>query len=140
MQLNQATDYALRVVLHLAGRPFGECVNSNTIAMQQNIPPRFLQKIMRSLIKAGLIKSLRGVDGGFVLIRHPEAITLLDVITAMEGPIAIHQCLAERAACNKHCTPKCPVHAALDEIQDQFIAALQNVDFASLVAKCQNER
>lgn len=135
MQFNQATDYAFRTVLHLAALPAGTVVAAQTIADEEKIPVRFLLKIMRSLTAAGIVKSYRGVVGGYGLGRQAGEITLLDVIEAMEGPIAIHRCLAERTACNKHCTEECPVHRNLAIIQDQFVAALRSLDFATLVAQ-----
>lgn len=135
MQLNQATDYAFRVVLHLAGLPPGTIVNGQTLAEKERIPQRFLLKIMRSLVGAGLLKSHRGADGGFALQKQPGEITLLSVIEAVEGSVAIHRCLAERSACTKLCAHQCAVHAALGEIQELFSAALDKVDFAALAAR-----
>lgn len=135
MQLNQATDYAFRVVLYLAGLPPGEVVSGVIIADRQNIPHRFLQKIMRLLAAAGVVKSFRGVVGGFSLAKAPAEITLYDVIVAMEGPLGIHRCLADRKACNRNCGQECPVHQALAGIQDRFAADLASVTFAALAAK-----
>lgn len=140
MQLNQATDYAFRIVLHLAKLPFGAIVNGQTLAETENIPQRFLLKIMRSLTASGLVKSHRGVDGGFSLVKQASDITLLSVIEAMEGPVAIHRCLAERSACTKFCAHECPVHAALCGIQGQLIKSLENVNFATLALEAENRR
>ena len=139
MQLNQATDYAFRVVLHLAGLPLGTIVNGQTLAEKEHIPQRFLLKIMRSLARAGLVKSHRGADGGFALNKPPGAITLLSVIEAVEGPVAIQRCLAERSACTKFCVNQCSVHAALGEVQELFTASLAKVDFATLVTRREHE-
>ncbi|HWR44705.1 Rrf2 family transcriptional regulator [Sporomusa sp.] len=138
MQLNQATDYAFRVVLYLAGLPQGEVASGVIIADRQNIPPRFLQKIMRMLAAAGLVKSYRGVVGGFALAKPVEEITLYDVIVAMEGPLGIHRCLADRKACTRDCGQECPVHQALAAIQDRLAADLSSVTFAALAAKANN--
>lgn len=135
MQLNQATDYAFRVVLYLAGLPSGTVESGVIIAERQNIPYRFLQKIIRMLAAAGLVKSYRGVEGGFALAKSPDNITLYDVITAMEGPLGIHRCLADRNACNKSCGQECPVHQALAGIQERLAADLSSVTFAVLAAE-----
>lgn len=135
MQLNQATDYAFRVVLYLAGLPSGTVESGVIIAERQNIPYRFLQKIVRMLAAAGLVKSYRGAEGGFALAKSPDNITLYDVITAMEGPLGIHRCLAERNACNKSCGQECPVHHALAGIQERLAADLSSVTFAVLAAE-----
>lgn len=135
MQLNQATDYAFRVVLYLAGLSPGEVVSGVIIADRQNIPHRFLQKIMRMLSAAGVVKSFRGVVGGFSLAKPPSAITLYDIIVAMEGPLGIHRCLVDRKACNRDCGQECPVHQALAGVQDRLAADLNSVTFAALAAK-----
>lgn len=132
MQLNQATDYAFRVVLHLALLPHGAIVNGQTLAEKENVPQRFLLKIMRSLTAACIIKSYRGVDGGFALAKKAADITLLSVIEAIEGPVAIHRCLAERDACTKFCAHECPVHNALANVQEQLVMSLDSVNFAEL--------
>lgn len=138
MQLNQATDYAFRVVLYLSGLPFGEVARGLTIADTQNIPSRFLQKIMRLLSAAGLIKSYRGAVGGFALSKRPEEITLYEVIVAMEGPLGIHRCLTDRSICNRHCEKECSVHQALAAIQGNLAADLSSITFAAMAGKTTN--
>lgn len=140
MQLNQATDYAFRLILNLAVLSEGEIAKGNVISEQEDIPPRFLLKIVRYLTKAGIVKSYRGVDGGFSLARPPSAISLLDVIKAMEGPIAIHRCLEDREACSKNCTAECPVHKELAAIQAQMVASLANVNFGQLAENYKHRR
>jgi Rrf2 family protein len=132
MQLNQATDYAFRAVLFLAKVPPGRVVKAQVVAVEEAIPLRFLLKIMRLLVKAGLVVSFRGVDGGFALGKPATQISLLTIIEAMEGPVAIHRCLAQRDACNKQCTRECPVHAALHQLQNQLVFGLQAITMASL--------
>ena len=135
MQFNQATDYAFRVILHLASAPEGDIVNSQTIAEEQNIPVGFLQKIMRSLTQGEVVKSYRGIDGGFALAKPAKEISLLDIITIMEGPIDLQRCLKENSSCSKGCALQCPVHEALAVIQNDFTQALGNVTFAGMLKK-----
>lgn len=138
MQLNQATDYAFRVVLHLAGAPDGEIVSGQVIAQAEAVPARFLQKIMRSLLRAGIVRSWRGVDGGFALARPPCDISLYDIVAAMEGPIVLNRCLNEFAVCSRRIKIDCAVHRALDSIQESFIANLRTVNFAHLLNESQS--
>jgi Rrf2 family protein len=133
MQFNQATDYAFRVVLYLAYWPEGTIIRGTELALKQNIPTRFLLKIMRSLMEGGLVKSFRGVEGGYALTRKPKEISLYDVIEAMEGPIVIQRCLHEPNNCTKQFGTACPVHQTLKTVQATFIDQLQSIDFATLV-------
>ena len=95
MRLNQATDYAFRMVLHMAVLPEGSKITGGVLAREQVIPERFLLKIMRSLIAAGIMKSYRGVDGGFSLNKKPEDITLFDVIVACCGHCSVYEVMAQ---------------------------------------------
>lgn len=140
MQLNQATDYAFRVIMHLAALSKDEIAKGQAIAEEQNIPAGFLQKIMRALTQGEIVKSYRGIDGGFALAKPAKEISLLDVITIMEGPIDLQRCLKDTSACSKGCAPQCPVHSALAIIQNDFTNALGNVNFSDLGSKNNEER
>lgn len=133
MQLTQATDYAFRIVQHLAAAGTEAVVRAQNIAEQEEIPLRFLLKIMRSLTQAGIIKSYRGVEGGYALARSPAQITLLDVIIAVEGPIRISRCLIQPDYCSKNYTVHCPVHQVLGDLQDIVTQKLSGVTFAELL-------
>lgn len=140
MQLNQATDYAFRVIMHLAALPKDEIAKGQVIAEEQNIPLGFLQKIMRALTQGEIVKSYRGIDGGFALAKSAREISLLDVITIMEGPVDLQRCLKDNSTCSKGCAPQCPVHGALAIIQKDFTRALGNVNFSNLSLKNEKER
>lgn len=133
MNLNQATDYAFRAILHLANQPKGMMVEAQSIAQTQVIPMRFLLKIMPALIKAGIVGSRRGVGGGYYLAKAPKSINLLDVVEAIEGPIFINRCLADQRYCSKQGVPTCQVHRALTDIQDSLMKELKNRNFGDLL-------
>ncbi|MEQ8201359.1 MAG: Rrf2 family transcriptional regulator [Syntrophomonadaceae bacterium] len=133
MDINQATDYGFRAVLYLAHRDSQEWVDAQTISDHEVIPIRFLLKIMPSLIKAGIVKSRRGVRGGYALARQPQDISLLDVIQAIEGPIYLNRCLADVAYCSKRNAPACEIHRALADIQDQLVLELSRRNFAQMM-------
>lgn len=135
MQLTQAADYALRAVLYLVKRGSDEIVPAQMIAGHEQIPMRFLLKIMRVLIQAGIIKSHRGVEGGYSLARPPETVTLLDVVEAVEGPVMINRCLIAPEYCNKDATGYCEIHHALAKIQGQLIQELGRHNFRELAGR-----
>lgn len=135
MQLNRATDYALRAVLYLVKRLPEEIVPAQTIAESEEIPMRFLLSIMRSLIQAGIIKSYRGVDGGYSLAKQPQEITLLDVVEAVEGPVWLNRCLLDAKYCSKNAAGYCEVHRALEAIQTGLVRELGGYNFAELTGK-----
>lgn len=139
MRLNQATDYAFRAILYMACLPPDSVVTGQTLSEQQNIPARFVLKVMHYLRKAGLVRSRRGADGGFYLALPAEKVSLYDVILAMEGSLSIHQCLADREACNRHCTDECPVHKALGQLQEGLVAGLRGTNFAALAKEYRHQ-
>lgn len=132
MQLNQATDYSLRVVLFLTRSGQGEIVTAKTLSESEEIPMRYLLKIIRSLVKAGILHSHRGIEGGYSLAKAPENITILDVVEAIEGPIRINRCLEDKAYCSKHWCHSCPMHYSLYAIQTKLTDELKRYNFADL--------
>ncbi len=132
MRLNQATDYAFRMVLYMSILPVGTKITGAELAKNLNIPDRFLLKIMRMLTGAKIMKSYRGVDGGFSLQQNPEDITLLDVIKAVEGSAYIHKCLYDPESCTRGCHGICSVRHALESVQEQVASELADVNFATL--------
>ncbi|MGH7999936.1 MAG: RrF2 family transcriptional regulator [Brasilonema sp.] len=86
MELSNKTDYAiLSLIALVACYSTGESLQIREIAARQNIPNRYLEELLATLRRGGLIKSIRGVKGGYVLAREPQKITLLDAFHCMEG-------------------------------------------------------
>ena len=133
MNLNQATDYAFRAILHLANQPKGVMVEAQSIAQKQVVPMRFLLKIMPALIKAGIIGSRRGVGGGYYLVKAPRDITFLEVVEAIEGPVIVNRCLADENYCSRQGVPTCQVHRAFADIQARLIEELKKHNFGDLL-------
>jgi len=100
MQVSRKVDYALRAVIHLASDEHRDRACSVAeIAERERIPRQFLEKIVRDLIRRGLVRSRRGPHGGYVLARQAEEVTFKDVIEAVEGPISLNVCVGEHAEC-----------------------------------------
>lgn len=133
MRLNQATDYAFRIVFFLARQKPGAVVEARLISDNENIPIRFLLKIIRSLTKSGIVKSYRGIKGGYALAKPLEQITLKDVVEAVEGPVEINKCLMDHQQCNKDATGWCPIHRALLNVQKVTNQELDKYNFAELL-------
>lgn len=93
MQLTRAGEYAIKSLLYLASQKEDARVLASEVATAEKIPVNFVRKILESLAKTGLVKSFRGAGGGFTLGRNPAQISLLHIIEAVEGPLALNQCL-----------------------------------------------
>jgi Rrf2 family protein len=88
MKLSQSVTYAIHAVLRLADTGGHAPVACGKLAADGKMPERLLLQILRDLAKQGILRSTRGGGGGFVLDREPEEITLLDLIEAIDGPLA----------------------------------------------------
>jgi Rrf2 family protein len=87
MKLSRTVSYAVQATLQLAKNESSEPVPCSQLASAGNMPERFLLQILRNLVTHGILRSTRGVDGGYSLSRSPETVSLLDVIEAIEGPL-----------------------------------------------------
>lgn len=132
MQLNITTDYAIRIILALATKE-GEVVSSKEISMTMKIPQKYVLKITRSLVAANLIERRSGVYGGFLLVRKPKDINLLEIIDVMEPTIRINRCLEDDAYCSRFATDNCPVRKFYVGFQSVLKEHFKKVTIQSLL-------
>src|ERR1035441_9926817 len=93
--ISKKTIYAFKALIHLAGRPSGEPVLISDLARDENIPKKFLEFILLSLRKGGILQSRIGKGGGYYLALTPSKVTLGSVVRILEGDLAPVQCLSE---------------------------------------------
>jgi Rrf2 family protein len=93
MQLTRAADYAVRVMIHMASLPSATTLRLKNIGNEVNVPESFLAKVLQILTRAGMITSKRGPDGGFTLPDSSRQLTILDIVTAVDGPVQLNSCL-----------------------------------------------
>lgn len=108
LTINRKTDYASRIILHLALQSSGSRTTAREVAKLRLIPPALVRRIVTQLGRAGLITTVRGTNGGFTLARPPSQINLLDVVEAMEGTLALNPCTVDPQFCPL--MPTCTVH------------------------------
>jgi Rrf2 family protein len=87
MRLSRAAVYAIRASLQLAETPSGEPIPCSRLARAGEMPERYLLQVLRQMVNHGLLKSTRGVDGGYCLQRSAREISLLHVVEATDGPV-----------------------------------------------------
>ena len=87
MKLTRATSYALHAVVHMAAQKKNEPIASHTIAHARGIPDRFLLKVLKPLVSAQVLASVKGPNGGYRLAKPANEITMLEVLEAVDGPI-----------------------------------------------------
>lgn len=128
MKITRETDYAMRIMLLLTCRK--EHVEAKRIAEECDIPYRFALKILRKLVQAGLAKSYRGMNGGYTISEKKE-ITLLDVVEAIDGIMAINTCMENPDSCKE--SARCKIRRSLAEAQTVFADKLRSVSFLDLM-------
>jgi len=92
MNISTRGRYGLRALLEIAAQPDEEPLTIRDISQRQQMSVTYLEQILHKLKKAGIVKSIRGARGGYVLARERDKITVNQVITALDGPIAISHC------------------------------------------------
>ena len=107
MQITRQADYAIRAILYLSSLNPTDKAATSLIAEKQEIPPSFLAKIISQLWIAGLIHTSRGAKGGVTLARDPAAISLLDVVEAIDGPVSLNECTIDPRACVRSLVALC---------------------------------
>jgi Rrf2 family protein len=101
------------------------------IARAKTIPKSFLSKILQKLAKANIVKSYRGVNGGFQLAKKPVNVSLLDVIEATEGSVSMNICAVDKKLCKQ--SNSCPVHPVWVETRNLVEDRLRRYNFAKLL-------
>jgi Rrf2 family protein len=133
MQITRQADYALRAIYHLTKLEPTQRAATSQIAQEQRIPPSFLAKIISQLSIAGLIHTSRGARGGVTLARKPEEITILEVVEAIDGPIALNECTTTPESCPFG--DNCPLRKLWCGTQSELVEKLRNTTFAQFMAE-----
>lgn len=130
MTLTRKGEYAMRGMLYLAGLPESRIAFIAEIARATDVPVNFMAKIFQKFTKLGLVKSFRGVGGGFALARPAAGISMGEIVTAVEGPIMPNRCLSGKGACSRDRT--CRVHVVWRRVQTAVVDILDSTTLADL--------
>ena len=130
MHLTRESDYAIRVLVDLAGRPRGHVVRSEDLTVTTGVPRPYLAKIVRALARAHLVLTRQGPGGGVCLGEDPARITLRRMVEAIEGPLHLNRCLVRAGECPREAF--CAVHPVWAQIQAVLIRELEAVRLKDL--------
>ncbi|NOY88654.1 MAG: Rrf2 family transcriptional regulator [FCB group bacterium] len=131
MQFTKAEEYGLLGVLYLAEKDQLSVTPLSEISENKDIPEKFLAKIFQSLSKSGIIRSLRGVRGGFTLAKKPEEITVKEVLESIQGPYHLLKCIDDREICNK--SKFCSLRELLAIAEKKLIEVFESHTLADMV-------
>jgi Rrf2 family protein len=133
LRISRKIDYGLRAMLHLASVPASAVVPFREIARKMGVPEDFLAKILKTLVDEGLVRSARGPHGGYALARPSSQINFLEIIEAIEGPVALNVCLDPDDACPRQ--PGCTLADVWREGQSKMLDVYRQANLAALAGR-----
>lgn len=133
-----STEYAIRAITHLALLPAGTLAGARDISRTENIPMPFLWKILQKLCRRKLVRSFKGLGGGYELARPAGHITLRDLVAATNGNELEGHCVLGLAQCDE--MRPCPLHDQWKEIRAQMVAMLEKTTVAELALIAANRK
>lgn len=132
MQMSVTTNYAIRIIAELSMK---NKLSANDLSGILGIPIPSVMKIMDKLRNAGLIEVRRGVDGGFVLVRRNQDITLYELIKTMESTIYINRCLEDDKYCSRCAVDYCEMRKLYEETQEKLEEELKRYTIRELISQ-----
>jgi Rrf2 family protein len=130
LRLSKKADYALLAMRHLAANADRGAVSARELAEAYDIPSELLAKVLQKLVRTRLLVSLQGIRGGYGLGRPAQAISVADVIQAVDGPLTVTACSDTDHSCDQY--SKCNIRDPLWRIKDLIVSALSATSVAEL--------
>jgi FeS assembly SUF system regulator len=130
IRMSKMTDYALVLLAQLAREGAGATRTARELSERTHVPLPSVSKVLKELSHAGLVTSHRGAQGGYSLAKLPEELSVADVISALEGPVAMTECADSAGACDLE--PTCPMRTHWHTINRTIREALQRLKLADV--------
>ena len=137
LKLTKKADYGLMAMKHLAEHQDRGARSAKDVADAYGIPPEALAKILQRLVKAGLLKSLHGMNGGYTLARDPGTISAFEVIGAIDGPLFITSCITVRGECDQ--SDRCNIREPLRKVNSSIEDVLRRIKISEMKEEAENE-
>jgi Rrf2 family protein len=137
LTISREADYSVRVIVHMASSVGGR-FQAKVLAKEEAIPESFLSKILQTLIKHRVVRSYRGVGGGYQLAVDPSRLSLYRLVEMVEGPIGLNACVLPGVGCDL--APQCGVHDVWAEAQGQLRRTLEAISIADLAQSTKQKR
>ncbi len=134
MRFSAKEQYALKVMVELAHRYGQGPISLRQVAQAQELSRPYLEQVVVPLCRAGLLRSRRGAYGGYFLAREPEAVTVGDVIRALEGSVVSFKCVVGEESCEPcEREGRCPTHIVWQMVREKLAETLDATTLADLV-------
>ena len=138
MKLSTRTRYAMRAILELADNYGKGPLQTRVIAQRQDISAKYLEQLMTAMKSAGLVRSQRGVRGGYILSKPPDKIKLDEVFDIFEGPVVTVECVADENYCSR--AADCIARQVWSEVQQAVKNVLHSVTLQDVIEKAKHGR
>ncbi len=138
IRMTRVTDYGIVLLTYFARSSEGTLHTARDLARDAHLPLPTVNKVLKTLTRHGLLESHRGVKGGYTLSRHPEEISVAEIISATEGPVAMTECTVDGPGGCDH-ESECPVSDNWQRINQAIQEALDGITLAEMtrpVAPC----
>lgn len=133
MKISTKVQYASRALLDIAMQKGDEPVQLKDIAERQQMPLPYLEQIVKPLISAGFIKSVRGPHGGVYLAKEPGEVKLTEIVEAIEGPVSLVKCLSNAQNCAL--SGACVTQEVWSDVQKAIDGVLESITLKDLVKR-----
>jgi FeS assembly SUF system regulator len=130
LRLSKKADYALLAMRHMAAHADVGAVSARELAETYAIPAELLAKVLQQLVRAHLLESQQGIRGGYALARPARAMSVADVIQAIDGPLTVTACSDTDHSCDQYA--RCNIRDPLWRIKDRIVSALAATSVADL--------
>ena len=137
MQLKNSTDYAIRIVCYLAAQE--RMVSTSELSRKLNVSANYVPKIAKKLKNAKIVTACEGTNGGYMLAKQPENISLMDIISCVEEKMAINRCLEEDRFCSRNLEDTCKIHKILLGLQNTYNNKLESVKVSDVIRPGEDE-
>ena len=130
LKLTKKADYGLMAMRHLAERAHEGACSAKDVADAYGIPQEVLAKILQRLVKAGLLRSQHGTNGGYTLARDAAKISAFEVIRAIDGPLFITSCVTVRGECDQ--SDRCNIREPLRKVNHSIEEVLRRITISEM--------
>lgn len=137
LRLSKKIEYALIALVHFSRRGSAAPEASREISERYQIPPELLGKVLQTLTRAGLVHSLQGVKGGYLLAVPLSRITLGQLIAAVEGPLYMTPCALDDNLCQRE--SQCNIHRPILRLQEKLVAFLNELPLSAFLEEAPND-
>lgn len=131
LRMSKLTDYGIVLMSYLASKTYQQH-SAHTLSEAVSVPLPTVRKVLKSLSQADLLISERGAQGGYNLSRNPKQISVAEIIAAIEGPIALTECVSDESRCEQE--SHCSIQTNWTQINNAVFHALDEVKLSDMLA------